>query len=190
MDHFGNFLTQKMYTNNTSNAVIAYTGYLLGYDILADAANSPEIQTLLDSAYKEINQTLEAELAVDPAQQEAFAKKARAKYCDRVIVDKVIRHAKDPIRKLGPQDRLVAPCRMALKHGIYPKTLIDTIAKALYFDEPTDESAMKLKEMRQIRGIEYVLQNVCEMDKDEPLYAEVLKSVEELKEQGMVKGHE
>ena len=190
MVHFGNFLTQKMYTNNTSNAVIAYTGYLLGYDILADAANSPEIQTLLDSAYKEINQTLEAELAVDPAQQEAFAKKARAKYCDRVIVDKVIRHAKDPIRKLGPQDRLVAPCRMALKHGIYPKTLIDTIAKALYFDEPTDESAMKLKEMRQIRGIEYVLQNVCEMDKDEPLYAEVLKSVEELKEQGMVKGHE
>ena len=190
MEHFGHFLEQKMYTNNTSNAVIAYTGYLLGYDILADAANSPEIQTLLDSAYKEINQTLEAELAVDPAQQEAFAKKARAKYCDRVIVDKVIRHAKDPIRKLGPQDRLVAPCRMALKHGIYPKTLIDTIAKALYFDEPTDESAMKLKEMRQIRGIEYVLQNVCEMDKDEPLYAEVLKSVEELKEQGMVKGHE
>lgn len=54
MDHFGNFLTQKMYTNNTSNAVIAYTGYLLGYDILADAANSPEIQKLLDSAYKEI----------------------------------------------------------------------------------------------------------------------------------------
>ena len=81
MDHFGNFLTQKMYTNNTSNAVIAYTGYLLGYDILADAANSPEIQKLLDSAYKEINQTLEAELGVDPAQQEAFAKKARASYC-------------------------------------------------------------------------------------------------------------
>ncbi len=58
MDHFGNFLTQKMYTNNTSNAVIAYTGYLLGYDILADAANSPEIQKLLDSAYKEINNNM------------------------------------------------------------------------------------------------------------------------------------
>ena len=74
MDHFGNFLTQKMYTNNTSNAVIAYTGYLLGYDILADAANSPEIQKLLDSAYKEINQTLEAELGVDPAQQHLLRK--------------------------------------------------------------------------------------------------------------------
>lgn len=190
LDQFGNFLTQKMYTNNTSNAVIAYTGYLLGYDILADAANSPEIGKLLDVAYEEINETLIAELGVDPEQQVAFAKKARAKYCDRVIVDKVIRHAKDPIRKLGPQDRLVAPCRMAINHGIQPQTLIDTIAKALYFDEPTDESAMKLKEMRRANGIEYVLKNVCELSEEETLYQEVLKSVEKLKEQGMVEGHE
>ena len=49
---------------------------------------------------------------------------------------------------------------------------------------------MKLKEMRQTYGVEYVLQNVCELDKEEPLYAEVLKSVEEIKEQGLVKGHE
>ena len=60
-------------------------------------------------------------------------------------MDKVIRHGKDPIRKLGAQDRLIAPCRMALKHGIYPETIIDTIAKALFFDEPSDEAAMKLK---------------------------------------------
>lgn len=190
LDHFGNFLTQKMYTNNTSNAVIAYTGYLLGYDILADAANSPEIGKLLDTAYEEINETLIAELGVDPEQQTAFSKKARAKYCDRVIVDKVIRHAKDPIRKLGPQDRLIAPCRMAINHGIHPQTLIDTIAKALYFDEPTDESAMKLKEMRRTNGIEYILKNVCELSEEEILYQEVLKSVENLKEQGMVEGHE
>ena len=74
-----------------------------------------------------------------------FSQKARAKYCDWTIVDKVIRHGKDPIRKLGPQDRLIAPCRMAFKQGIYPKTLIDTIAKALYFDEPSDAEAVKLK---------------------------------------------
>ncbi|MDO4313816.1 MAG: mannitol dehydrogenase [Eubacteriales bacterium] len=190
MEHFGNFLTQKMYTNNTSNAVIAYTGYLLGYEILAEAANSPEISELLDSAYQEINQTLVAELGVDANQQTEFAKKARAKYCDWTIVDKVIRHGKDPIRKLGPQDRLIAPCRMALKHGIYPKTLIDTIAKALYFDEPTDESAVKLKEMRQTKGIEYVLQAVCELEKEEPLYAAVLQAAAKLKESGMVNGHE
>ena len=190
LDEFGNFLTQKMYTNNTSNAVIAYSGYLLGYEILAEAANSLEISALLDEAYKEINQILVAELGVDEKQQIEFAQKARAKYCDWTIVDKVIRHGKDPIRKLGPQDRLIAPCRMALKHGIYPKTLINTIAKALYFDEPSDVEAVKLKMLRQQKGIEYVLQTVCGLDKNERLYHEVLKSVEQIKEQGLVKGHE
>ncbi len=48
MQNFGDFLTQKMYTNNTSNAVIAYHGYLAGYELLAEAANSPEVSALLD----------------------------------------------------------------------------------------------------------------------------------------------
>ena len=190
LDHFGNFLTEKMYTNNTSNAVIAYTGYLLGYELLAEAANSREISAILDRTYEEINRTLEAELGVDAKQQEEFSRKARAKYCDWTIVDKVIRHGKDPIRKLGAQDRLIAPCRMALKHGIYPETIIDTIAKALFFDEPSDEAAMKLKKMRKEKGIDFVLQTVCELDPEEPLYKEVLKSVEKIRKQGLTEGHE
>ncbi|MBM6677913.1 mannitol-1-phosphate 5-dehydrogenase [Faecalicoccus pleomorphus] len=190
MDNFGNFLLQKMYTNNTSNAVIAYTGYLLGYEMIAQAANSPEISKILDTTYDEINAILEAELHVDPQQQKDFSIKARAKYMDWTIVDKVIRHAKDPIRKLGPDDRLIGPCRMGIRHGIYPKTIIETIAKALYFDEITDESAQKLKKMRKEKGIPYVLEHVCQLDSEEPLYNCVLKAVEKIQKEGLTKNHE
>ena len=79
---------------------------------------------------------------------------------------------------------------MALKHGIYPETLIDTIAKALYFDFEEDESAIKLAQMRKDKGIEYVLQKVCQLSPEEPLYQEVLKSVDKIRKQGLVKGHE
>ena len=41
VDQFGNLLTQKLYTNNTSCGSIAYLGYLLGEKYLAVAANSP-----------------------------------------------------------------------------------------------------------------------------------------------------
>lgn len=190
MQNFGNFLTQKMYTNNTSNAVIAYNGYLLGYDILAEAANSKEISTLLDQVYPEINEILIKELHLDPKQQEAFARKARAKYTDWTIVDRVIRHGKDPIRKLGPQDRLIAPARMAFHQGVYPRIIIDTIAKALFFDEVSDESAMKLKKMRQEHGIPYVLKEICGLQEEEPLFEEVLKAVERIRAEGLVKDHE
>lgn len=190
MQNFGDFLTQKMYTNNTSNAVIAYHGYLAGYELLAEAANSPEVSALLDEVYEEINQTLVAELHVDPQQQKAFAEKARAKYTDWTIVDRVIRHGKDPLRKLGAQDRLIAPARMALNHGVYPRVIIETIAKALFFDEESDASARKLKAMRREHGIPYVLQTVCELNEQEPLYREVLKAVDRICKEGLVKGRE
>lgn len=190
MQNFGDFLTQKMYTNNTSNAVIAYHGYLAGFELLAEAANSPEVAALLDEVYEEINQTLVAELHVDPQQQREFAQKARAKYTDWTIVDRVIRHGKDPLRKLGAQDRLIAPARMAFSHNIYPRVMIETIAKALFFDEASDAAAMKLKVMREEHGIPYVLKTVCELDEEEVLYQEVLKAVDKLRAEGMVKGHE
>lgn len=187
MKNFGSFLTQKMYTNNTSNAVIAYNGYLMGIDILAEAANHEYISKLLDKIYVEINETLIQELHIDSRKQEEFAKKARAKYTDWTIVDRVIRHGKDPIRKLGPQDRLIAPARMALKHNIYPEVMIDTIAKALFFDEVTDEAAQKLKKMRREKGIPYVLKNICKLDENEKLYNEVIQAVEKLYIEGVVK---
>ena len=53
-----------------------------------------------------------------------------------------------------------------------------------------DESAVKLTQMRKEKGIEYVLQTICELSPEEPLYAEVLKSVDKIKAEGLVKGHE
>ncbi|MDQ0363211.1 mannitol-1-phosphate 5-dehydrogenase [Breznakia pachnodae] len=190
IDDFGNFLQQKMYTNNTSNAVIAYNGYLLGYNLIAEATNSPEISKLLDKAYKEINSILIMELNLDPEKQEEFAKKARAKYGDWEIVDRIIRHGKDPLRKLGPEDRLIAPARMAYRYNIYPEIIIDTIAKAIMFDEKSDEAAQKLQEMRKDNGVEYVLQTVSKLNPKEPLYQDVIQRYNELMEKGVEKSYE
>ena len=189
-EHFKGELPPIQDAELMQNAVIAYHGYLAGYELLAEAANSPEVSALLDEVYEEINQTLVAELHVDPQQQKAFAEKARAKYTDWTIVDRIIRHGKDPLRKLGAQDRLIAPARMALNHGVYPRVIIETIAKALFFDEESDASARKLKAMRREHGIPYVLQTVCELNEQEPLYREVLKAVDRICKEGLVKGRE
>lgn len=186
-ENFGRFLEQKMYTNNTSNAVIAYNGYLYGYRIAPEAAVSPQISPLLDEVYPEINAIMEAELSVEREGQEELSWKARAKYSDPCIPDQIIRQAKDPIRKLGPEDRLIAPARMALKHGINPKVIIRTIAAAIYYDEKTDESAVRLQELRKTRGISHILKEICGLKEEEELYQRVLESVEDLRREGLVK---
>lgn len=187
IDGFGTLLEQKMFTNNTSNAGIAYLGYLLGHEKVADAARCPEVSAFLDELYPEINRILEAGLGVDPAEQQEFARKAREKYSNPLIVDYVSRQAKDPIRKLGPQDRLVAPARMGIEQGIEPTCISRVLAAAAYYDMPGDESAEQLAELRREKGFEGVLREVCQLEEDEPLWGLALAGRDWLMQKGWLR---
>lgn len=171
--NFGSYLTQKMYTNNTSSAMIAYHGSSLGYKNFSEAANSPEIAEILDAGYKEINQILIRSLGVSEASQLVFSTRARAKYTDPVITDTVQRHAQDPYRKLGPEERLIAPAKMAFEQGLYPKVIISTIVKALQYDDEQDPSSQRLQRLLKTKGIDEVLTSVCELKKEDPLFLAV-----------------
>lgn len=184
--HFGRFLEQKLYTNNTSNAFIAYYGYQLGYRIVAEAANAEIMQPMLDALYDEINAIMMATLDADEQAQKELSQKAREKYSDWKIVDQLTRHGHDPLRKLGPEDRLIAPARMALRHGIEPWMIVKAIAVALYFDDPNDEGAVQLQVMRKTKGIAFVLKEVCKLSETEPLTAMILQEVEALQKAGVL----
>ncbi|WP_282155485.1 mannitol dehydrogenase [Cytobacillus gottheilii] len=186
IDHFGKFLDQKIYTNNTSNATIAYLGHMKGYTYTADAARDPEIEEVLDNVYKEVNEMLVKELEVDKKLQEDFAVKAKMKYSDPILVDPLTRHAADPLRKLGPNDRLIAPARLCIKHGIKPVAITKAIAAAIYFSEQSDNYAIELQEMRKEKGVPYILQNVCCLSVDEPLYKMVIETIKDLKKEGWI----
>lgn len=173
-DGFGNYLTQKMYTNNTTSAVIAYNGSYYGYTGLAEAANSKEVSPLLDKLFDEINDTLFKGLKVDRKDQEDFSSRARAKYSDYTITDTVERHARDPLRKLGPEDRLIGPAKMAVQNGVELGVLLITIVRALNYENPEDPSAVQLKEMRESKGIPYVLKTVCGLSESDKLYSLIL----------------
>ncbi len=188
ISNFGELLQQKIYTNNTSVALIAYLGYLRGYKYVADAANAEEIVPILDEAYKEINQALIKGMGIDKESQLKFSKRAKAKYQDRNIIDLVTRIARDPIRKLGPDDRLIGPCKLALKAGIKPKAIALTTAAALYFDYTEDQNAVKLTTMRKKDGVESILKNISQLSENDELYKMILENIKVLKDKGWLKG--
>lgn len=187
VDNFGHLLTQKLYTNNTSCGSVAYLGHLKGLTYMAEAANDVEIEPIMDEIYNEINQALIQGMGIDAESQYAFSKRAKAKYTDRDIVDKLTRIARDPLRKLRPEDRLIGPSKIALSIGVKPTAIALATAAALFYDEPDDESAMKLQEMRKEHGVEYILQNVCQLKPEEELYQMILSSIDELRAKGWLK---
>ncbi len=184
--NFAGFLERKIFTYNTGNATIAYLGYLKKRYTLADAANDEFIVSVLDQGYQETNRALSLKHQCGLEEQTAFSEQAKRKYQDYAIVDDVRRHAADPIRKLGPEDRLVGAARL-IEHYHLPVDGISTaIAAALYYDNPEDAIALSLRSMRQQQGINYVLENVCNISPGEALANAILEKIAYLKKTGII----
>ena len=186
-ENFGNLLIQKIYTNNTSCTAMSYIGLLYGYEILCEACNDKYLIQILDELYVEINAALIQGLGIDKDSQLEFSRHAKEKYTDLDIIDPMTRIARDPIRKLRPEDRFVTPARLALKVGVKPWAIAMGMAASFFYEDENDDSAGDLTRMRKEEGIPYILKNVCGLSENEELYSLVLQEVDKLKEKGLVK---
>ncbi len=183
---FTGFLERKFYTYNAANGTTSFVGAVLGYTYIADAAFDERILALLDGVYKETATALSKKHNFSFDEQWAFTRTSLNKLQDKNIVDYIERNARDPIRKLGPDDRLVGSARLCLEYGVMPENLAIAIACAIHYEQPTDEFAVQLKEMREKHGILYVLENVCKLDANGTLAKLILSKVEEIKKWGWI----
>jgi len=187
IDGFSGYLERKFYTYNAANGTTSFLGHLRGHRYLYDAANDPWIVTALEGVYQETGAALVARHKISAAQQREFAASSLRKLQDRNIIDYVERNARDPRRKLGPEDRLVGSARMALENGVEPKWLARSIAAAIHYEEPADPSAVELSRMLEEKGIDYVLAEVCKVKPDEPLGRLVKNAEADLRQEGILK---
>lgn len=184
---FTGFLERKFYTYNAANGTTSFVGALLGYKYIADAAHDERILKLLDGVYTETATALSKKHNFPFDEQWAFTRTSLCKLQDRNIVDYIERNARDPMRKLGKDDRLVGSARLCLEYGVRPEALATAIACAMHYEEPTDEFAVALKAMRENEGYDAILEKVCSLDPNGELGLLVKEKIEKIKEWGWLK---
>jgi len=187
MADFAGFLERKFYTYNAANGAVAYLGALLGHAHLADAAWDARIAQTLERVYDETGRALSLKHRIPLADQLAFAATSREKLRNRVIVDIIERNARDPMRKLGPDDRLVGSARLAEGCGIHPEGLATAIAAALHYQNSGDPSAVELQRIRAERGSGGALELISKIAPGEALYRLVLEKEAELEAMGWMR---
>ena len=183
---FTGFLERKFYTYNAANGTTSFLGALLGYEKIADAAHDEWILSILDGVYMETAQALSKKHNFPLDEQLAFTLTSKNKLQDYTIVDFIERNARDPIRKLGPDDRLVGSARLVESYGIKPENLATAIAAAIYYTNEGDEFAVKLREMRENEGVDAVIETVCKLDKNSALACLIKEKIEFLKGKGYI----
>jgi mannitol-1-phosphate 5-dehydrogenase len=186
LESFQGFLERKFYTYNAANATVSYLGYLKGYKKIADAAHDPEILKILMGVYDETSRALSKKHSFPLEEQQAFCKTSLSKLQNYVIEDYIERNARDPIRKLGPEDRLIGAARLVMEYGIEPQNLATAIAAAIYYDNPVDPIAIELKKKRETEGVDKILKDICEIDPKGKLATIIKDKIQELKKLGWI----
>lgn len=161
---FEAWVARKLYLHNAGHAMLAYLGYLKGLTYGYEALHDRDVRPLFDKALDESLRALVAEFGFAEEHLRTHVADLTRRLDNRALADTIFRLARDPLRKLGPEDRLVGAARLALKHGITPQALAWGIAAGMFYDDPQDPRAIELQQSLAAEGIESLLQSLCGLD--------------------------
>lgn len=178
-DNLTAYTERKIFTLNTGHAITAYLGYLNEYTTIRDSIMDPYIQNIVLGAMRESGEVLIKEYDFDRHFHEQYIQKILSRFINPYLKDDVTRVGRQPLRKLGNNDRLIKPLKGTIKYGLSNRNLITGIAAALSYDYPYDDEAVKmqniLKENPKTRGIEIITGLPSNSDIVKKIYNEYIR---------------
>jgi mannitol-1-phosphate 5-dehydrogenase len=175
------FIERKLFTVNTGHAVIAYLGYLEGKETIDQTLQDEEIVNQVQATLGETGAYLIKEYGLNPDEHQQYINKIINRFKNAYLNDGVTRVGRSPLRKLGPNDRLVRPAVQAQKAGLSYTNLAKAIASALLFDFNGDEEAVKLQELIKEKGVRGTLSEVSGLDENSEITSEIVRQYDQLK---------
>ena len=170
-DRIALYTDRKLYLHNCGHAMLAYLGYQRGHEYGYQALEDPVIRPLLKAMLAESKAGIVVAHGVEAQWLEPHIADIIRRLANRALGDTIFRLARDPLRKLGPEDRLVGAARLAERAGVVPKALSWGIAAGYCFDDGDDPLAMALQQRIAAEGVDAVIADVSSIAPDEPLAA-------------------
>lgn len=173
------YYARKLFTNNAGHAALAYEGHLAGYELLCDAHADPAIRARVEALLDPAAEMLARQFGADSgALREHVAALMEHRFPNRELADRVRRVARDPLRKLSPDERLVGLLRRLQKHGLPLSPVCRTIACAMHYRDPDNTQCADLSDLLRRGGPELVLTQVCRLRPEDEAYGECLRQWE------------
>jgi len=151
---------------------------LRGKSTIDEAMRDEDIVAATRGALSETGELLVQKHGFDAQTMVKYREKILQRFANPLLSDQVTRVARNPIRKLSPEDRLVGPAMQCAEKGIVPENLALAIAAALRFDDPADSEAQRIQADVQQAGWKQVLPKYTGIPLTHPLSAMILGHLE------------
>lgn len=183
VDSLAPYIERKLFTVNTGHATVAYTGFLAGATTISEAIAIPSVRAAAEAALEETSAALAAKHGLDPADLAAYRAKILERFTNPYLVDDVTRVGREPLRKLGRDDRFIGPASDYVEYtGGIPDALLAAVGAALRFDVPDDTQSVELQQLLREATAEDIVAEITGVAPGEALYAPLIATVRRVQE--------
>ncbi|UXI03221.1 mannitol-1-phosphate 5-dehydrogenase [Photobacterium sp. TY1-4] len=156
-DNLMAFVERKLFTLNTGHIITAYLGALKGHETIRDAIEDGEIRAQVKAAMEESGEVLIRRYGFDRQLHQAYIEKILGRFANPHLRDEIDRVGRQPIRKLGANDRLIKPLLGTLEYGTGNVYLLKGIAAAFKYVNDDDLQAIELQQSLGDKGLRATL---------------------------------
>jgi mannitol-1-phosphate 5-dehydrogenase len=183
VDSLGPYIERKLFTVNTGHATVAYTGFVAGATTISQAIGIPAVAEAAEAALAETSAALSAKHGLDPEELAAYRAKILSRFRNPYLVDEVTRVGREPLRKLGRNDRFIGPAADYVQYvGGVPEALLAAVGAALRFDVPEDSQSFELQQLLQRADAADIVDEVMGIQRGDELFeplVEVVRAAQE-----------
>ncbi|MZI95391.1 mannitol-1-phosphate 5-dehydrogenase [Vibrio sp. CAIM 722] len=163
-DNLMAFVERKLFTLNTGHCVTAYLGCLNGFKTIREAIENDIICAQVKRTMQESGEVLIRRYGFDRNAHAAYIDKILGRFANPYLVDEVDRVGRQPLRKLGANDRLIKPLLGTIEYGTENDALLSGVAAALKYTNADDPQAVELQESIQAVGVKETLSKYTGLD--------------------------
>lgn len=164
----------KLYIHNTSHCIAAYLGYLSGVKYLHEAMQNKSIEKIVAGSIKEIEQMLLSIFRLDKGFVAWYSKKELKRFRNILLYDPINRVAREPLRKLASNERLIGAAQLCLSSSIIPKNIMLGIMAAFCYENTYDPD-YNIKYLAKALEPKDFLRLIIRLRPGEPLFEILLK---------------
>lgn len=166
-DNLMAFIERKLFTLNTGHALTAYLGILEGHKTIKESISDKKVKDIVVQAMEESGEVLIKRYNFDRDAHNKYIKKIVSRFENPYLVDEVDRVGREPLRKLGYNDRLIKPLRGTLEYNTKNDNLIHGIAAAMAYRNDKDPQAVELKAKIENENLNKAFEEITSLQEPE-----------------------
>lgn len=160
VDDLSPYLERKLFTLNGPNAVTGALGYEKGYATVQEALADKQIYDVVWAMMEEAGKMLSKRHGFSDEEMFRYRSFIMDRFLNPNVIDLNVRVVREPIRKLKPNDRIIAPMKYAHSYGIETPAYYKGIAAVMAYSNPDDEQSCEIQKQIKETGFLKTLENI------------------------------